>query len=317
MRKVSIDKSEIKSILDSHNLGKVATIKEVKSGSINPVFLINNQYILRVGTGDSNNKDKFRKEAILFSILPKFSIPVPEVIIFDDSCNLVKYPFILMNLIKGNDLKDVFVEQNHENKKQLSSELGILAKRIHAVTSKDLDNDAIFGDINSWVEKEKMNFEKYWSFIKQGNHFSDEIGDKIEKTFNDYQQISKWDGVGRLIHGDFSYGNIKINNGHIVGIFDFEFANIADPLYDLQKLPISFQLGTGFDKSLFLKSYAVNEFTNQEITRLKMYSLTQGLWEIWATKTQQFPYGQKEIEEGKQLIINTVKELGLTSILLN
>ena len=308
MRTALFDKKYIENIFDNQGLEKVVHIEEIKRGSINPVFLLNDKYILRIDTGDSDNKDKFKKEAILFGTLPKFSIPVPEVIIFDDSCNLIEYPFILMEYIEGKDLKDVFVEQSHETQQQLSSELGILARKIHSVTANDLYNNAIFGNIDQWVEKEKYNYAKYWKLVKQGNQLSNEISDEIEKTFSNYQQISRWKGVGRLIHGDFSCGNIKINDGHIVGIFDFEFAGIGDPLYDLQKSPISFQLGADFDKCLFMNSYTTEEFTDQEKTRLKMYSLIQGLWEIWATETKQLPYGQKEIEEGKQLITNAIKD---------
>jgi len=306
MKQVSIDRDEIENILSSQNLGSVISSEELKSGSINPVFLINDKYILRIDTGDSENKDKFKKEAMLFEVLSKFSIPVPKIIVFDDSCRLIKYPYILMSNIEGRDLKDVFLTQKHETQNELSSELGALAKNIHAISSIDLGNAVIFGDIKSWVDNEKENFRKYWSSIKKDNYFSKDICDKVEKIFSDYQKLTNWEEVGRLTHGDFSCGNIKVNSGHIVGVFDFEFANIADPLYDLQKLPIAFQLGDGFDKGLFLENYMTREFTIQEITRLKMYCITQGVWEIWACETQQFPYGQKEIDEGKQLITNTI-----------
>lgn len=306
MRQFFLNAQKVKSILAGHGLGKLTSLEEIKSGSINPVFLVNNKYILRIDLGDFDNKNKLKKESILSNILPKFSILTPGLIAFDDTCRLIKHPFILISFVPGYNLKDDYVMQDHETKKQLSSELGILANKIHSITLNDLGNLEIFGNIHSWIGKVKNNFESYWTLVKKGKYFSKKANTDIEKIFSDYQQISNWERVARLIHGDFSPSNIRIKNGHIVGIFDFEFSAIADPLWDLQKLPIAFQLGPDFDQGLFLKGYGLNKFTDQELTRLKMYGLTQGLWEIWATETQQFPYGQKEIEEGRQLIIHTI-----------
>ena len=49
--------------------------------------------------------------------------------------------------------------------------------------------------------------------------------------------------------------------------------------------------------------------TVEEQIRIKMYCLHQGMWEIWATKTQLFPFGDKEIAEGNQLVQSARKIL--------
>jgi hypothetical protein len=72
-------------------------------------------------------------------------------------------------------------------------------------------------------------------------------------------------------------------------------------------LPISFQVGADFKIKSFLKGYGKALFTPQELRRIKMYALSQGLWEIWATETQAFPYEEKELNEGKQLVQNSLK----------
>jgi aminoglycoside phosphotransferase (APT) family kinase protein len=105
-----------------------------------------------------------------------------------------------------------------------------------------------------------------------------------------------------LIHGDFSRNNFQVRNDKIVGLFDFEMVKLGDPYYDLQKLPINFQLGDGFDKDAFLDGCERQAMTKEEKIRLKRYALSQGLWELWATETKQFPFGENEIQEGKNLI---------------
>jgi len=307
VKQYAIDSKKVENILLKFGLGKLESVEENKIGTINPVFLINQKYVLRIDLSESGNENKLKKESILFNLLPKFSIPTPKFIGFDDSCQLIGRPFLLIDFIPGKNLKDGFESLDFDSKKQISFELGEIAKKIHSVTSTDLENQQLFGDIETWVKKEKQDFQTYWQVIKDNCYLTDNTNNEIQKLFDDYNLISDWQGIGRLAHGDFSPNNIRINNNHIAGIFDFEFATIADPLYDLQKLPINFQLGDDFDSSYFLKGCDIKKVSGEEMTRLKFYCLSQGLWEIWATHTQLFPYGDREIEEGRDLIENAIK----------
>lgn len=300
VNKFILEKNELENILSVNGLEKIISIEELKSGSINPTFLINNKYILRIDLGNSEYKNKLKKESILFNILPKFGIPTPKLIAFDDSKTIIKYDYLLMSYITGQNLKDNF-------QPQLSQELGDLIRKINLVTQNDLGNLEIFSNIDSWVAKIKSNFEIYNNYLKQINYFSTDISQKIDEVCANYCQISDWENKGHLIHGDINPGNIIANNDHIVGIFDFEYSSIADPLGDLERLPISFQIKSNFNRELFLQGYGQQNFSAEELIRIKMYSLSQGLWEIWATKTQQFPYGQKEIDEGTIHVLNTLK----------
>ena len=83
-------------------------------------------------------------------------------------------------------------------------------------------------------------------------------------------------------------------------------SQLGDPLYDLQKLPINFQLGPRFDRNAFLAGYDMKIMSKSQKIRLARYAISQGLWEIWATDTKQFLVGDKEIQEGKDLIINAL-----------
>lgn len=274
---------EIQDILSTHNLGKLDSLEQLTFGSINPTFLINNKYVLRI-------KDDLEKEILLFNLLPRFGIPTPSVIARDKN-------YLLMSYIPGQKLVA---------SKQLDFELGSLIKKINSVTPSDLGNQEIFGNIDNWIKNIKDNFVIYWDYLKNNQTFLEDINTKIEKIFSDYCQIASWKEKAKLIHGDINPGNIVTNNGHIVGIFDFEYSTIADPLGDFERLPINFQLGDNFKREVFLHGYGQEKFSNEETTRIKMYCLSQGLWEIWATKTNAFPYGQKEIDEGTQLVNNTL-----------
>jgi aminoglycoside phosphotransferase (APT) family kinase protein len=306
VKKFTLELVEVKKIFSLHGIKTITSFEEIKSGSINPVFLINNKYILRFDLGNPEYKDKLKKESILFELLPKFSVPTPKLIAFDDSCKLSDYPYFIISYLPGQNLKVGFPEQNPDTKNTLSSELGALVKAIHSVKPNDLNHPELFGDINSWVDKIKKNFILYLSFVKDNKYFSNEIIIQIEKVFGDYQKISNWESIACLTHGDINPGNIKMADSHITGIFDFEYACVADPFIDFERFPVNYQLGNDFDRNTFLRSYGITNFTKEQSTRLKIYCLSQGLWEIWATVTQQFPYGPEVFEEGKQIIRNTL-----------
>lgn len=302
----SLDFETANKILIKHGLEDLKLFEEIKTGSINPVFLINNKYILRFDLGNPEYKDKLKKESYLFELLPKFSVPTPRMIAFDDSCTLSSYPYFVISYLPGTNLKDCFPKQDSDTKKLLSQELGILLNGIHNVKPDNLTSHDMFGDINSWIDKVKKNFILYLSYIKTNKYLHKDIIYQIEANFSEYQKLSNWENVACLTHGDINPGNIKMDKGHIVGIFDFEYACIADPFIDFERFPINYQLGNDFDKKIFLTSYGITSFTKEQLTRLKTYCLSQGLWEIWATGTQEYPYGPEVIEEGKLLINNTI-----------
>jgi len=297
---------DVQKILDKYSLEKFIFLEEIKTGLINPVYLVNGKYVLRIEVHTyEKNPDKLKRESILFKLLPKFDIQTPPLIGFDDSKEIIDVPYILLSFIPGESLKQAFNKLTKKQQRAISFQLGAIAKKIHKVTFRDLDNQTMFGNIQKWTEKSLRNFEVHWQIVKDRDYLSDVVKAVIIATLEQFKKVNL-DNAGRLTHGDFSASNVQMNKGEIVGIFDFEYSFIADPLWDLQKLPLNFQLANGFSKEEFLKGYGVTMFTNEEKNRLKMYCFHQGVWEIWATVTKFMPFGEKEIKEGIELINNTL-----------
>lgn len=297
--------SQIQKILQKYELGKLVTVTEIATGLINPIYLLNENLILRIDSEEHENANKFKREAVLYEIFPKFNIPAPDLIAFDDSKSLFPTQYILMSYIPGENLLSIFKKLNKQQQKEISFQLGKLTKQIHSIKSKDIGHEDLFENINSWVKRSIGDFETQWHVVNNTNYLSQQEKNDIIITFEKFKKITLSD-KGALTHGDFSAGNIQVNEGKIVGIFDFEYAFIADPLWDLQKLPISFQLGESFDEKEFLRGYGNGVFTEEERIRFKMYAYMQGVWEIWATITQYMPFGDGQIQEGVELIQNTM-----------
>lgn len=304
-----ISNDTIGKILSKHNLGNLKSIIPIKTGLINPVFLINDSYVLRIDKSEqlknvSGHETRFEREAFLYKLLPQKDVPAPTCLGFDSSGEIIPEKYIIVSYIKGNSLSNGFKNCNKRTQQILSFQMGQLLKKIHDVLPEELNGSSnLFGPIMEWKKRYEKEFNIYLDAAIKGKYFDWKVEREIKKTFEKFQHhVSSLSNELRLVHGDFSAGNIQIDNDKIVGVFDFEWSHIGDPLWDLQKLPINFQLGDGFSRENFLKGYGMEHPTEKEQIRIKMYCLHQGIWEIWATKKQLFPFGEKEIAEGHQLV---------------
>jgi aminoglycoside phosphotransferase (APT) family kinase protein len=292
-------------ILMKHNLGPVSSIEPIATGLLNPVLLLNKQYILRIDLQTSDNPEKLKREAYLFNTLKQFDIPTPDLLGFDDSGEILPSPYILISYIPGAPLGEAWETLSPSQKKHIAFQLGDLAHNIHQITPETLGNQPIFGTIDQWLKRYAAKRQQYWQVVSKQHYFSTKINRQITEIFNQFDHI-QWQGKARLKHGDFSPGNIQVIHGNIVGIFDFEFSYFADPLRDLEKYTISFQL-PGLDTKEFLRGYQKPLLSKEETLRIKTHSIHQGLWELHAAITQAHPYGDAEIAEGKTLILNALK----------
>lgn len=304
----TISEETIKKILQKYNLGKFSTIEEIKIGLINPVFVINNKFVLRINTKeDSESKQKFEKEAYLYALLSKSDIPTPRCIAYDDSGEIIKEDYLLISYIEGETLTEAFKKANKVGRNHLAYQLGEIAKKIHSIDISEISSRSdLFGSQEDWDRTTELEFDEYFDLIKKKQILSEKIVVDIETLSKEFISLGNLSKTVTLIHGDVSCNNFQVRNGEIVGVFDFEMAKLGDPYYDLQKLPINFQLSDGFDKDAFLEGYRQQVMTKEEKIRLKRYALSQGLWELWATETKQFPFGEKEIQEGRDLIQKTL-----------
>lgn len=300
----TISEETIRKILQKYNLGQFSTLEEIQTGLINPVFVINGQYVLRINTKkDLQSKQKFEKEAYLYALLSKSDIPAPKCIACDNSGEIIKEDYLLISYIEGETLTEAFKKANKETKYHLAYQLGEIAKKIHSVDISEISSrSGLFGNKESWNKTTESEFAEYFDLVKKKRLLSEKTIEGIEATSKEFFSLGDLSGKVTLIHGDFSCNNFQVRNGEIVGVFDFEMAKLGDPYYDLQKLPINFQLGDEFDKNAFLDGYGQRRVSAAEKTRLKRYALSQGLWEFWATETKQFPFGEKEMQEGKDLV---------------
>lgn len=234
---VSLSKKKIQEIFDAHSLGAVKTNKLIKEGVSNPVYMINNEVVLRIRK--DSNKFKFEKEKFLFDLLNKKThLPVPKVIALDSSKKIIPYDYILLEKLPGKSLKKSFSKLSAIQKKKLAYELGLSLAKIHSIHFKTI------GDFKPNRLVEDMAWSKFvWNIyinalkkIKKGKFLDKTLIKRIESFIENNQNLLTVKFKPSLIHSDYNGENLLINKGKISGILDMEWSYSGHVEYELSAI---------------------------------------------------------------------------------
>lgn len=181
-----------------------------------------NKFVVRT-EGLPTSENTVETEFYLLKSISNKQVPTAEAFYFDNSCEILDKPFIVMSFLEGT----IF-----EPKEREFSFLEIMAKQLIRIHQTDiaylpelpLRTDPLDGLI-SYLPKESR-WDELSSLIKGLNKEIFE-GEKV------------------FLHGDFWLGNLLWKDSLIVGILDWEYAAIGDPLSDLATacLEVRYEVG--------------------------------------------------------------------------
>lgn len=181
-----------------------------------------NKFVVRT-EGLPTSENTVETEFYLLKSISNKQVPTAEAFYFDNSCEILDKPFIVMSFLEGT----IF-----EPKEREFSFLEIMAKQLIRIHQTDiaylpelpLRTDPLDGLI-SYLPKESR-WDELSSLI---NGLNKEI----------------FEGEKVFLHGDFWLGNLLWKDSLIVGILDWEYAAIGDPLSDLATacLEVRYEVG--------------------------------------------------------------------------
>ncbi len=181
-----------------------------------------NKFVVRT-EGLPTSENTVETEFYLLKSISNKQVPTAEAFYFDNSCEILDKPFMVMSFLEGT----IF-----EPKEREFSFLEIMAKQLIRIHQTDiaylpelpLRTDQLDGLI-SYLPKESR-WDELSSLIKGLNKEIFE-GEKV------------------FLHGDFWLGNLLWKDSLIVGILDWEYAAIGDPLSDLATacLEVRYEVG--------------------------------------------------------------------------
>ncbi len=271
-------KKSIKSLMKTHALGEVKEIRLDTEGWVNPCFFVNDQYVFRFNARDPH-LPKYNREKIIFDLLNNSKVPVPQKVILDTSKREIEYDVLISKMLKGENLESKWNNLEDSLKTTLATKAGSILKKLHSIHFEffgEIPNKGPLPQTSSWSNylKAKLQFHLDEA-LELGL-----IGSDIESKFNDVlstnTHLLDQVKVASLIHVDFHFGNLLFSNDEITGVVDFEWALAGDPLYDLARWRTGDEDYPGSQEAFF-KGYGLQDFTQDEKQRMKIYQMIKNL----------------------------------------
>jgi aminoglycoside phosphotransferase (APT) family kinase protein len=290
----------------------ITEIKELTEGFFNVAYEITlqdtSEVILKIAppkgsTVMTHEKNIMYTEVETMRLVKaKTSVPVPQVLYYDDSHVLCDSDFFIMTKIKGKSFQSQFENMKDEDKNAIEYKVGEYNRAMNSI---------IGSGFGYYGQKEKQGsdwYEVFKSIIKdaiQDSKVYDVILDipenDIYSLLDEYKDIFKEVQTPRLVHWDLWAGNILVEDGVIQGLIDFERCLWADALMEVGFRSYS-------NPEFFYKGYGITELTKNEKVRAKWYDFYVFL--IMTMESDYRKYEDTSISEwGKSMMIRTYEEL--------
>ncbi len=237
----AITQEKIKAFLETHFAAPVETLTVIKPGHFAQVYGFHVRgmaYVIRVVS--STKTTSFTKEEFIFAQLLSSQIPAPPNLNIGRMDELY---FAISHRIPGAPL-DTLPQAEHD------AVLPQLIERLDAIHQTDITQHQGYGHFDDTGGGRFASWHVYLADIREEEpeeFFYGKWHTLFDETFLDnklfyriYEQmvgtLSSCPEERHLLHGDYGFDNILVENGVITGIPDWSQAQYGDPLYEVARL---------------------------------------------------------------------------------
>lgn len=219
-----ITETQLKKIFAQHGLEEPQKLEKVAVGFTNKVFSVDDKYILKV-CADVSNEQNFRIEAVLYGFF-KGKLPVPELVIYDDSKEAIPSHYMVYKKITGDNLYNVWHTLSVEERRKVTKQLCSLLKIINQTPVSDLPDGAILKPLPSWRDHIIGEIDKSLRVVSEAGTLSTEEVASIKAYVQAHQDALNEADVA-LVYWDAHFDNVLVRGDEIVGLLDFERTELA------------------------------------------------------------------------------------------
>lgn len=171
------------------------------------------------------------RQGRLMKALSEAGLPAPSIIAMSDQPVVDGRPFVLMGAIQGDRIEKVVGTVSDE--RLARSAVDVLVQ-LHALPPQKTG----IGDEEPMpLEGEMMR----WAWLME--RAPEELTRRAPKLGGLLAERKPKSEVPTLVHGDYHYGNMLFQDGRVVGILDWEIAQLGQPLLDLACLSVVARAG--------------------------------------------------------------------------
>ena len=279
---MTIDINSAQKIFDKHNLGKIQKIQQEALGRTDDVLKINDKFILKIDSGGKIHKFRMERNAMMCRILKKNGILAPGIVALDTSQRIIKQKYIIMTLLEGENLIDLWKKLPVDEQRSVAIEYGMMMARIHQIKMPN------FGDIidkelqyQSWYDYIIGRHNKYFQYLEEKSLLPFRILDQVKKLFQEKDKLFRIKTIPVLLHTDFCSKNIKYYNGRLNGIFDFDESSSGHNEFDFTKIFLPYKLDGLYIKWILKGYQQVGNISDDFFQRVRLYSIGFLLNVLW------------------------------------
>jgi aminoglycoside phosphotransferase (APT) family kinase protein len=291
---LAVSDAQAQAIVDRVAPGRrLARVDELLAGEISAVFAIEladgpPAFVLKVYPETLHWK--MQKEVSIARLLEGLHLPIPRILLADDSKSLLALNFVVMNRFDGRNVSHWERSLDRDGTHDLYRQMGAALREIHAITLESFGYLVADGVVQPFASNRAYMLSQ---FERKLGGFA-ELGGRpaLAEQLNAYLKRSTdlLDGCTRpvLCHYDYHSGNLladrRAGTLQLTGIVDLENAIAGDPLMDLAKT-IAYSVRDDATKraGLFAGYGPIDRPDWQETLRLYRF---YGAIELWAWWTQ-------------------------------
>jgi len=220
-------------IVENIEIDRNFQYEQFKVGRSNITFKIfddKNSYVLRRPPYGNKleSAHNMSREYKIIDELSKNNLKVPKPIFLYTEKDITEDDFYIMEYVEGKTISDNIEAKllSSDEKQTISNSFIETIADIHnfdVVNSKLND----LGKHQGYVERQLNRWTKQFEAQKVR-----EIEDLDFATEMLFQNIPKQQKIS-LVHGDYRLDNVRVNNGKVAAVVDWELCTIGDPLADL------------------------------------------------------------------------------------
>lgn len=305
-----MDAEIIKNLFTYHKIETVKSIDKIEIGFSNEVYSIDDQYMLKV-CKDHTNEKRFEIEAFCYAYF-KNKIPIPELIVYDESKKICKWNYLIYSKIQGTNLYAKWHLLKESERKEIVREICEILKTINSSSTEEFNRQ--FGQETplNWQEKILAKINNSLKEIELKEILDRESISAIQEYVNENKHVLIPQDIS-LVYWDIHFDNVIIKDQKLVGIIDFERTELCsiDFVLDIVKRMVDYPkkyISEDFEKFartedyqdllLWYKEYYPKLFNFPFLeTRLNLYSLEHDLATL---------IGWPNYDELKKIIMKTI-----------
>ncbi|MBV7332877.1 aminoglycoside phosphotransferase family protein [Chloroflexi bacterium TSY] len=213
-------------------------LRRIPTGKFNTSYWVqmgDEELVLRIAPPSNTlfvfyEKEMMRQESEIHRRLrEQTSVPVAEIVVFDDSCTLLDRDYMLMQRLPGRPL----TEMSHVSYDSVLRQTGEYLAQVHRLTAQQYGYIGAHRPMepeNSWADAFFVMWNRLIDDVIAVGYYDDEESSILRRWLEQYLYIFDRPIASSLLHMDIWHQNILVDDAGIVtGIVDWDRALWGDP----------------------------------------------------------------------------------------